>query len=131
MLIRDYMTTGTLVTLTPGTEVLKALLTLADNDIAGAPVVDDAGRVVGILTEKDCIRSALEATYHSEYGGLVKDYMSRDVVFLNPDDGLVQAAERFLELPYHRYPVIEDGALVGIISRRDVIRALAGAWQWK
>ena len=56
--------------------------------------------------------------------------MSRDVVSLDPDDGLVQAAERFLELPYHRYPVIEDGVLVGIISRRDVIRALASAWQW-
>ena len=86
---------------------------------------------MGILTEKDCIRSALEATYHSEFGGLVADFMSREVVSVTPDGGLYQPAERFLELPYHRYPVIEDGTLVGIISRRDIIVALASAWQWK
>ena len=73
MLVRDHMTSSNVITLSPDTEVLKALLILARHDIAGAPVLDDAGRVVGVLTEKDCIKSALEATYHSEYGGLVKD----------------------------------------------------------
>lgn len=122
--------TRAVIALSPDMEILKALLVLAENDIAGAPVVDDAGELVGILTEKDCIRSALEATYHSEFGGLVSDFMSAEVSSVQPDDGLVQVAERFLELPYHRYPVLEDNRLVGIISRRDVIRALAGAWQW-
>lgn len=130
MLVRGYMTRR-VITLSPGTEILKALLVLAENDIAGAPVLDAYGTLVGILTEKDCIKSALEATYHSEFGGLVEDFMSRDVVSVGPDDGLVKVAQRFLQLPYHRYPVLEDGVLVGIISRRDVIRALAGAWQWK
>jgi CBS domain-containing protein len=128
MLVRDYMSRH-VITLSPDVEVLKALLVLADNDIAGAPVVDAQGVVVGILTEKDCIKSALEATYHSGFGGLVADFMSPEVVSVEPDDGLVQTAERFLELPYHRYPVIEDGSLVGIISRRDIIVALANAWQ--
>jgi len=130
MLVRDFMSRE-VISLSPGTEILKALLALAENDISGAPVVDDRGILVGILTEKDCIRSALEATYHSGYGGLVADFMSREVVTVAPDDGLVQTAEQFLEMSYHRYPVLEDGALVGIISRRDIIKALAGAWQWK
>jgi len=130
MLVRDFMTRK-VITLLPDTEILKALLVLAENDIAGAPVLDPDGALVGLLTEKDCIRSALRATYHSEYAGLVADFMSREVTSVNPDDGLVQVAERFLDLPYHRYPVLEDATLVGIISRRDVIRALAGAWQWQ
>ena len=129
MLVRDYMTRR-VVTLAPETEVLKALMVLADNDISGAPVVNTGGRVVGMLTEKDCLKSALEATYHSEFGGLVSDYMNADVASVEPDDGIVKVAERFVAHSYHRYPVLEDGALVGIISRRDVIQALAGAWQW-
>ena len=129
MLVRDYMTRR-VVTLAPETEVLKALMVLADNDISGAPVLNAAGKVVGMLTEKDCLKSALEATYHSEFGGLVSDYMNADVASVEPDDGVVKVAERFVAHSYHRYPVLEDGVLVGIISRRDVIQALAGAWQW-
>lgn len=129
MLVRDYMTRQ-VITLSPETEVLKALLVLAENDISGAPVVDAGGAVIGMLTEKDCLKSALEATYHSEFGGLVSDYMSADVASVEPDDGVVDVAGRFIAHPYHRYPVSEDGTLVGIISRRDVIKALAGAWQW-
>lgn len=128
MRVRDYMTTA-VVTVRPDMEVLKALMLLADHDIAGAPVVDERGGVVGVLTEKDCLARALAATYHSEYGGLVADHMSAPAVTLNPDDGLVQAAEQFVRLPFHRFPVLEDGLLVGIISRRDVIQALARAWQ--
>ena len=129
MLVRDHMTTD-VITLSPDTEILKALHVLASNDIAGAPVLDAAGSLVGILTEKDCIRSALEATYYSQYAGLVADFMSPEVVSVSPDDGIMETAERFLKLSYHRYPVLEDGAVVGIISRRDVITALASAWQW-
>ncbi len=130
MLVRDYMTKQ-VITLSPKTEILKALMVLAENDISGAPVLDADGSVVGMLTEKDCLKSALEATYHSEFGGLVADYMNADVAAVDPDDGVVKVAERFVAHAYHRYPVLEDGSLVGIISRRDVIQALAGAWQWK
>ncbi len=130
MLVRDHMTRE-VITLTPQTEILKALTVLAANKIAGAPVLDAEGAMVGILTEKDCIRSALEATYHSAYAGLVRDFMSDDVVSVHPDDGLFQVAERFLERSYHRYPVVEDRKLVGVISRRDVMQALAKSWQWE
>ena len=122
--------TRDLITLKPDTEVLRALYLLAEHDISGAPVVDEKGNLMGILTEKDCIRSALEAAYHSEYAGLVADFMSSTVAVVCPDDSIVDTAERFLKKSYHRYPVVEDSRLVGVISRRDVIRALAEAWQW-
>ncbi len=128
ILVKDYMTRR-LVTLEPATEILNALHTLVDHDIAGAPVIDDNGSLVGILTEKDCMKVALNATYHSEYGGLVADFMSTDIQSMSPDDSIVDAAERFLEKRYHRYPVLENNKLVGQISRRDVMRALGDAWQ--
>lgn len=121
--------TRRLVTLESDIEILHALNTLVDNDIAGAPVVDKDGALIGMLTEKDCMKVALNATYHSEYGGIVADFMSKDVEVMSPDDNIVDAARRFLERRYHRYPVVDNDRLVGQISRRDVMRALGDTWQ--
>jgi len=126
--VRDYMS-RTLVVLNSGTEILQALDTFVRKDISAAPVVDESGALIGILTEKDCMKVALNAAYHSEYGGIVADYMTASVVSVHPDDGIVALAERFLGERYHRYPVVENGRLVGVISRRDVVRALGEAWQ--
>jgi CBS domain-containing protein len=128
ILVKDYMVRR-LTTLAPETEILRAVHTLIEKDIAGAPVVDADGALIGVLTEKDCMRVLLNATYHSEYGGTVADFMSTDVEVMGPDDSIVDAARRFLEYRYHRYPVLENNRLVGQISRRDVMRALGDAWQ--
>ena len=125
--VRDYMASE-LVTLSPETEILRAVHTLLINDIAAAPVVDDAGNLVGILTERDCIRVVLTAGYHAEYGGQVSDYMSKNVETISADDSIVDAAKLFLGERFHRYPVVDDDRLVGQISRRDVIRALEKLW---
>ncbi len=117
-----------LVTLKPEMEILRAVHILLEHDFGGAPVVDDAGRLVGILTEKDCMKIVLNAGYHSEYGGRVSEYMSRDVETMRPDDSIVEAAKRFLAESFHRYPVVDNNELVGQISRRDVMRALEHLW---
>ena len=126
--VRDCMTRR-LVTVTPQTEILRALHMLIEKNIAGAPVVDESGILVGMLTEKDCMQVALNATYHSEYGGVVADFMASPAVSISPDEGLVDVVQRFIDTSYHRYPVVEDGRLVGLISRRDVMHALGKAWQ--
>ena len=128
ILVKDCMARR-LITLRPDMEILNALHKLVDQDIAGAPVVNDDGRLIGVLTEKDCMKVALNAAYHSEYGGIVADFMSADVEVMAPEDSIVDAARRFLEKRYHRYPVVDNGVLVGQISRRDVMRALGEAWQ--
>lgn len=125
--VRDYMASK-LVTLNPETEILRAVHTLISNDIAAAPVVDDAGNLVGILTERDCIRVVLTAGYHGEYGGQVSDYMSKNVDTISAEDSIVDAAKLFLGDRFHRYPVLDNGRLVGQISRRDVMRALEKLW---
>jgi CBS domain-containing protein len=128
ILVKDYMVRR-LVTLSPESEILHAVHTLIDKDIAGAPVVDQEGALIGMLTERDCMRAALNATYHSEYGGTVADFMSTDVEVMAPEDSIADAAKRFLEGRFHRYPVLDQNRLVGQISRRDVMRALGDTWQ--
>jgi len=125
--VRDFMTTN-LVTLSPDQEITHAVHKLVAHDIAGAPVVDPDGRIVGMLTEKDCMKIALDVGYYSEYGGKVSEFMSTGVETIGPDEGIVDAAKRFLEKRYHRYPVVSDGRLLGQISRRDVLRALDRLW---
>ncbi len=102
---------------------------LVEQDISGVPVVDDDGVLVGILTERDCIRVALSAGYYDELGGAVRNFMSEPVETASPDDNLMDVANRFATSTYRRFPVVDDGRLVGLISRRDVLEALlTGAW---
>jgi CBS domain-containing protein len=126
--VRDYMATDVL-TIGPDTEIMRAIHLLVERDISGIPVVDEQMQVVGILTERDCIRTALQAGYFDEAGGLVADYMSAPVHTVGPDDSLMDLAELFASSPFRRCPVVEDGRLIGLICRRDVLGALKGsAW---
>jgi CBS domain-containing protein len=123
MLVKDHMSTD-VVTLHPDMEILRAAQVLISCDISGAPVLDQHGRLVGVLTERDIIKVALHAGYHGEPGGLVRDYMSADPVAVSPDDTILELAERFIAARFHRYPVLDGGRLVGLICRRDVMRAM-------
>jgi CBS domain-containing protein len=117
------------VTLTPDMEILRAMELLLEKRISGAPVVDEGGRLAGVLSKKDCLKAALNASYHQEWGGNVADYMSRTVETLDANLDLIAAAERFLASHYRRFPVMEDGRMIGQISRADLLRALVGQWR--
>jgi len=124
----DVMTRE-LITFTPEMEIMHAVSALVDNDISGAPVVDGAGQLVGILTERDCLTTAVHSGYFDEPGGRVAEYMSSPVETVEPHESLVDIADRFLASPHRRYPVVEEGRLIGLISRRDVLKALkGGSW---
>lgn len=122
--VSDHMT-GKVLTLRPLQNILEAFETLSQNEISGAPVVGEDGAIVGILTAKDCLRSVVDATYHSEGGGdTVADRMSTQVSLVEPDMSIVRLAAMFLETNYRRFPVVSEGRLVGMISRGDVLRAV-------
>lgn len=123
MRIRDFMVSKPVV-FTSDTDLLDAVRVLVDRRISGAPVVDARGNLVGFLTERDFLRAALVAGYHGESGGCVGEYMSSDVQAVNADDSLIDVATRFIETKYRRYPVIEDNRVVGVVARRDVLRAV-------
>ena len=122
-LVKDYMA-RTLITFKPETEVLDAVHALVDRRIAGAPVVDDEGSLVGMLSEFDCMRVVLGASYHGNAGGPVRDYMTTDTQTVDAKMNIVDLAQVFVETGFRRFPVIEGNRLVGQISRRDVLRAL-------
>lgn len=126
--VSDYMVSDPL-TVAPETEITQVVSLLIERDLSGALVVDRDGALVGIVTERDCIAVASSADYYEEWGGPVSKYMSSPVEHVAPDDNLVDVAVRMAASPHRRFPVIEDGRLVGILTRREVLRALAsGSW---
>lgn len=126
--VRDYMVSS-LITVAPHTEITQVVQTLIRHDISGVLVVDDDGKLLGILTERDCIAVAADSGYYDEWGGPASQYMSAPVETVGPDESLVDVAEQMKNSTYRRFPVIEREQLVGLISRRDVLKALgSGSW---
>jgi CBS domain-containing protein len=120
-LVKDYMA-RTLVTFKPDTPVLDAVHVLVKNRIAGAPVVDDEGNLLGMLSELDCMRVALQAGYHGDYGGPVRDYMSEGVKTVDMEMSIVDLAQVFIDKPYRRFPVTDNNRLVGQIAHLKLLR---------
>lgn len=122
-LVKDYMTRS-VITFRPDTDVLDAVHELVTNRIAGAPVVDEAGNLVGMLSELDCMKVALQAGYHGHWGGPVSDFMTSDTQTVDAEMSIVDLAQHFVDTRFRRFPVVDGNRLVGQISRRDVLRAL-------
>jgi CBS domain-containing protein len=112
------------VTLAPELEILQAVHELIEHDISGAPVLDKHGRLVGVLSERDCMQVAMQGDYHGMPAGLVKDYMSSNPQWISPEQSILTLADLFIKGRFHRYPVVDNGRLVGVISRRDVMKAM-------
>ena len=121
--VADYMTRR-LITITPEMSVNEAIRVFLEHKISGAPVVDENGRLVGVFSESDCLKGALEASYHGTEIGPVKEYMSVDLQTVTGETSILDVAEVFLADHRRRLPVLEGGRLVGQISRRDLLRAM-------
>jgi CBS domain-containing protein len=122
-LVRDYMARQ-LITFSPDMDVLDAIHELVRHRVAGAPVVNEHGDLVGMLSELDCMKVALDAGYHGNRGGPVAEFMSTGTETVDAEMSIVDLAQKFLDCRFRRFPVMKDNRLVGQISRRDVLRAL-------
>ena len=125
--VREFMG-ASLVTFNPGQEIKDAIQTLLDHKLSGSPVVDNRGNMVGYLSEKDCLKVALNAAYNDHWGGKVADFMTPHVTSVDVDSSMIEIAEMFVNKPFKRLPVVKENRLVGQIHRRDVLRALLVAW---
>jgi CBS domain-containing protein len=121
--VRDYMSTE-LITFTAEMEVMRAINELVKHKISGAPVIDKDGKLLGMLSERDCLNVGLVAAQDTCVAGPVSQFMSNRVVTVEPDTNLTQLASMFLSNTFRRYPVVENDKLIGIISRSDVLRAI-------
>jgi len=119
--MRDIMAKK-LITVSPDTPIQEAIDKLLRHNISGAPVVDEPKHLVGMLSERDCLCVLANAAFNRLPHGRVRDYMSPVHITIGPEEGLFMVADLFLRLPYRRIPVVEDGQLVGQVSRRDVLR---------
>jgi len=123
---RDIMTRR-LITMAPDLDILEAIRLLLRKRISGAPVVDAAGDLVGVLSEADAIRMLASDEYsHEDYeeAGIVETFMTHDVKTIEPDLDIYSIATVFNNENIRRVPVVQDGDLVGQVSRRDVLRGI-------
>jgi CBS domain-containing protein len=121
---RDIMTTK-LVTLNPEMDVFHGIEMLVRHNISGAPVIDADRRLLGIFSEKSCMKVLIDAAYEGLPTNQIGKFMDETPTTITPDTQLLSIAQVFLTTPRRRLPVIEDEKLVGQVSRRDVIRAVS------
>jgi CBS domain-containing protein len=101
------------------TPVYDVVAMLVDKDITGIPVVDDDMSLTGVITEKDVLRLLCD---DPEESGNAEDYMSTQVVSFDQNDDLIAVCECLVNSHFRRVPIVSEGKLVGIISRRDIIK---------
>lgn len=127
-IVRQFMTRK-IMTLGQDWSMEQAMKALLKYGHSGAPVVDDQGRLRGILSEKDCLRMFFGGMYDRLPLGLVEQFMSTELVTCGPDDTLFQVVEVFFSHSFRRLPVVDEDRLVGIISRKDVLLGSKRMWE--
>jgi len=124
--VTKYMTTD-LITFNPETDIIKAIDSMIENQISGAPVLNENKELVGMISEKDCITVIIDSVYHNQpiAASKVSKYMTTNIKTVSVEADVVDVASEFLKKNYKRFPVIDDkGRLVGQVSRRDILRAV-------
>jgi predicted transcriptional regulator len=123
---RDLMTTNLLM-FNPKLSLLEAIENLIKWRVSGAPVVDDEGRMVGMLSELDCLRMLASDEFYlqqQEEAALVEQFMTTGGRIIPPDLGIYAISHYFLTTQVRRLAVVEHEKLIGQVSRRDVLRGM-------
>ncbi len=110
-----------LITVRPDASIEEAVETLLSQCISGLPVVDDDGRLVGVITEFALLAVAYDKRVKNH---TVSQHMTREVIAVDVSDPISRIADLCIVHRVRRVPVMKDGRLVGLIARRDVLRAL-------
>ena len=121
--VKDCMTSK-IITLSPDFQVSEAIRILLQHDITAAPVVDENGALMGIMSETDCLQGTLVSSYHSQGTGLVREQMTTDVKIASPHDDIISVYQHFMTHRAFRIPVVEDGIIVGMLSPKDLMSAV-------
>lgn len=122
--VKDYMTRK-LITFKPDQSVEEVIQGLIKNRISGAPVINDNNELVGMISEGDCIKQISDSRYYNMPMAhrTIENCMVKNVDTIDGDLNVFDAANKFLEAKRRRFPIIEDGKLVGQISQKDVLKA--------
>jgi CBS domain-containing protein len=144
--VKDIMTSQ-VISLRPGTDIVQAAQTLLDNHINGAPVIDENGRLVGILCQSDLVAQQkklplptiftmldgifsftsskqLEKQVRKIAALTVVDAMTPSPVTVGPDDNLETVAALMVDRNFHTLPVVQEEKVVGVVGKEDLLRTL-------
>ena len=122
--VSDYMTTN-LITFTPDQSIESVMQALIEHRISGGPVVNDKNEVIGIISQGDCIKQVSESRYYNMpmQDQTIEKHMVKNVETIDGNMNIFDAANKFLEAKRRRFPIVENGKLVGQISQKDVLKA--------
>ena len=122
--IKDLMCTR-FATIHPEMPVVEASSNLIKLDMLGSPVTDEAGTLVGWISERECLQAALQVVYHNQRVATVKDLMQNEVLTVSLTDDVLSLAQQMLAAKPKIYPVVDaQGILTGLLTREQVLRAL-------
>lgn len=125
ILVSDYMTKK-LITFRPEQPVEEVIETLIKHKISGGPVVNERNELVGIISEGDCIKQISESRYYNlpmDKNHTVEKCMVSSVETIDGNMNIFDAANKFLNSKRRRFPIVEEGKLVGQISQKDILKA--------
>jgi CBS domain-containing protein len=133
MLVREVMT-APVVTVPAGSTIREAVRLLYERNITAAPVLDQRGRMTGIVSEIDLLRGEFEPDPRASVGtaaspgtppATVEEVMTSDVRTARETDDALELVNLMIRTRVKSVPVVRDGAVIGIVSRRDLMRMLA------
>jgi len=122
--VKDYMSTN-LITFKTTQSIEEVIETLIKNRISGGPVVNDNNELIGIISEGDCIKQISESRYYNMpmESHSIEKHMVKNVETIDGNMNIFDAANKFLEAKRRRFPIVENGKLIGLISQKDILKA--------
>ena len=124
ILVRDIMKRN-LVVFSPNDSIFEVMKKFVKYKISGGPVLNKNGKIVGVISEADCMKEISDSRYFNMpiLDKRVKNFMQKNVDTINSSTSIFDAASRFYNSSRRRFPVIENQKLVGQISRKDIVIA--------
>ena len=122
--VRDYMSTK-LITFKVDQKIEEVIDALIKYKISGGPVVNDKNELIGVISEGDCIKHISESRYYNMpmENTTIEKHIARNVDTIDGNMNIFDAATKFLESKHRRFPIVENGKLVGLISQKDILKA--------
>lgn len=124
ILVKDYMTKD-VITFLKSHYIFDVMRVMSEKKISGAPIISKRGKLVGIISESDIMKNIVDSQYYNMPVEKIRvsKYMTKSLDFVSPNNTIFEAASNFLKLKRKRFPVLDSGKVVGIISRIDIINA--------
>ena len=123
ILVKDYMQAN-FQAIQADASVRELVECLLKWNVTGVPVVDADMQVIGFVSEQDCMKEMLNSAFYAEDSAQVSSIMRRDVLTVTPNSSILELAEVMQGNKPKNYPVVDNGKLVGLINRRQILRAL-------